>query len=149
MLAKRGGAVLSRRSILKTAAPRSADVEVNALRVPGIADIRSVSQWHSFTSCHVKCHGRFILILGSPGRVQPNCDMLLCSRRSTQYVNAIAGWRQLQGQLGGRQMAYVHVQRWRTTLHVHRKGREVYTLGEATVAGWRQLLGRPGRVHAL
>ena len=27
------------------------------------------------------------------------------------------------------------------------KGREVYTLGEATVAGWRQLLGQLEGVH--
>lgn len=76
VLAKRGGAVLSRRSILKTAAPRPADVEANALRVPGIADIRKV------------------------------------------------------------------------------KGRKVYTLGEATVDGWRQLLeqlgaGPGGLAHAV
>jgi hypothetical protein len=40
VLEKRGGAVLSRRSILKTAAPRPADLEANALRVTGIADVR-------------------------------------------------------------------------------------------------------------
>ena len=43
VLEKRGGAVLSRRSILKTAAPRPIDMEANALRVTGIADIRC---WH-------------------------------------------------------------------------------------------------------
>jgi hypothetical protein len=40
VLEKRGGVVLSRRSILKTAAPRPTDMEANALRVTGIADIR-------------------------------------------------------------------------------------------------------------
>ena len=46
VLEKRGGAVLSRRSILKTAAPRPTDMEANALRVTGIADIR---YWYSCT----------------------------------------------------------------------------------------------------
>ena len=42
MLERRGGAVLSRRSILKTASPRPADVEPNALALPGVADIKCV-----------------------------------------------------------------------------------------------------------
>jgi hypothetical protein len=46
VLERRGGAVLSRRSILKTAAPRPTDMEANALRLPGVADIRYWSACH-------------------------------------------------------------------------------------------------------
>ena len=40
VLQRRGGAVLSRRSILKTATPRPSDDGGNVLHVPGVADIR-------------------------------------------------------------------------------------------------------------
>lgn len=46
MLARRGGAVLSRRSILKTASPRPQDIDANALALPGIADIRCAYMKH-------------------------------------------------------------------------------------------------------